>query len=132
MLVRLGHSPTALFICSQTLYSWNIMTLPFPSLFLYCLWPSHADPLAVLSLCHDVLCFFAFIHAVFFSSLKWFSLPCRETCFCNIFLASLLLFTMLKTPSFPALLYPIFLLEKQWAMLGNNLSLRTKTKTHYY
>ena len=38
---------------------------------------------------------------------------CRETCFCNIFLASLLLFSLLKTPSCPALLYPIFLLEKQ-------------------
>ena len=36
---------------------------------------------------------------------------CHETCFYNI--DSLLLFSMLKTPSCPALLYPIFLLEKQ-------------------
>ena len=41
------------------------------------------------------------------------ALPCRETCFCNLFLASLLLFSTLKTPPPPALCYPIFLLEKQ-------------------
>ena len=33
---------------------------------------------------------------------------CGETCFYNIFLASLL-----KTPSCPSLLCPVFLLEKQ-------------------
>ena len=38
---------------------------------------------------------------------------CRETCFYNLSLASLLLFSMLKTPYCPALLYPIFLFEKQ-------------------
>ena len=38
---------------------------------------------------------------------------CHETCFYNIFLASLLLLSVLKTPSCPALLYPRFLLEKQ-------------------
>ncbi|MCO5700827.1 hypothetical protein NDJ34_19815, partial [Acinetobacter baumannii] len=34
-------------------------------------------------------------------------------CFYNLFLASLLLFSMLKTSSCSALLYPIFLTEKQ-------------------
>ena len=64
------------------------------------------------------------LHSAFFPFLSLlddslFILPflgCRETCFYNIFLASLLLFfyiSMLKTPSCPALLYLIFLLEKQ-------------------
>ena len=48
-----------------------------------------------------------------------FLLQCHKTCFYNIFLASLLLFSRLKTPSCPAFLYPIFLLGKQsqcWQM----------------
>lgn len=38
---------------------------------------------------------------------------CLETGFRNLFLASLLLVSMLKTPSCPAFLHPIFLLGKQ-------------------
>ena len=55
---------------------------------------------------------------------------CWEICFYNLFLASLFLFSMLKTSSCPALPLPYIPAWKTVTVLVNNLRLRTKTKRH--